>query len=219
MSVEVLSPLLLTLKVAGLATCIALILGIALAFALSRSSFPGRDWFDAFLTLPMVLPPTVMGYYIIVAAGRNGFIGRWLDHAFGFSLMFTWQGAVIAASIVSLPMVLKSARAAFEGVSPDFENAARTLGQSEALVFCRVTLPLAWRGIIAGAALAFARAMGEFGAALMVAGDMPGRTQTLSMAIYDAVQSGDDRLGLTLVLITSAVCMLLLVGSEKLLRA
>ena len=167
----------------------------------------------------MVLPPTVMGYYIIVAAGRNGFIGRWLDHAFGFSLMFTWQGAVIAASIVSLPMVLKSARAAFEGVSPDFENAARTLGQSEALVFCRVTLPLAWRGILAGAMLAFARAMGEFGATLMVAGNLPGRTQTLSLAIYDAVQSGNDSLCMELVLITSAACMVVLVFSGKLLGA
>ena len=213
-----LSPLLLTLKVAGLATCTALVAGTALAYALSRYAFPGRDWLDAFLTLPLVLPPTVLGYYIIVVVGRNGFIGRWLEHYLGISLMFTWQGAVIAASIVSLPMVIKSARAAFEGVSPDFENAARTLGQSETSVFFRVTLPLAWRGILAGAMLAFARAMGEFGATLMVAGDLPGRTQTLSLAIYDAVQAGHDTLSMQLVIFTSAICMAMLVFSGKLLR-
>lgn len=215
---EVISPLFLTLKVAGFAACIALILGTALGFALSRRSFPGRDWLDAFLTLPLVLPPTVLGYYIIVVVGRNGFVGRWLDHAFGISLMFTWQGAVIAASIVSLPMVLKSARAAFEGVPRDLEDAARTLGHSETSVFFRVTLPLAWRGVLAGAMLAFARAMGEFGATLMVAGDLPGRTQTLSLAIYDAVQAGNDSLGMKFVLITSVVCMAMLVFSGKLLK-
>ncbi|MHB8173419.1 MAG: molybdate ABC transporter permease subunit [Nitrospirota bacterium] len=212
------SPLLLTFKVAGLATCISLIAGTAVAYMLSRNAFPGRDWLDAFLMLPIVLPPTVLGYYIIVVVGRNGFIGRWLEHYLGISLMFTWQGAVIAASIVSLPMVVKSARAAFEGVSPDFENAARTLGQSETSVFFRVTLPLAWRGILSGAMLAFARAMGEFGATLMVAGDLPGRTQTLSLAIYDAVQAGNDSLGMQLVILTSVICMTMLVLSGKLLR-
>ncbi len=213
-----LSPLLLTLKVAGLAAFAALVAGTALAYALSRKGFPGRDWLDAFLTLPVVLPPTVLGYYIIVVVGRNGFIGRWLERYLGVSLMFTWQGAVVAASIVSLPMVIKSARAAFEGVPQDFENAARTLGQSETSVFFRVTLPLAWRGILAGVMLAFARAMGEFGATLMVAGDLPGRTQTLSLAIYDAVQAGSDTLSMQLVIFTSAICMVMLVFSGKLLR-
>jgi len=212
------TPLLLTLKVAGLATILALVVGIILAFLLAHGSFPGRDWLDALITLPFVLPPTVLGYYIIVIMGRNGFIGRWLDKSFGVSLMFTWQGAVVAASVVSLPMVFKSARAAFEGVPSELENAARTLGQTESSVFFRVTLPLAWRGILAGAMLAFARAMGEFGATLMVAGNIPGRTQTLSLAIYDAVQSGNDSLGMTLVLMTSVVCMVILVFSGKILR-
>jgi len=212
------TPLLLTLKVAGLATLLALAAGIVLAFLLARGGFPGRDWLDAFFTLPLVLPPTVLGYYLIVVAGRNGFIGRWLESTFGVSLMFTWQGAVVAASVVSLPMVFKSARTAFEGVPGDLENAARTLGQTESSVFFRVTLPLAWRGILAGAMLAFARAMGEFGATLMVAGNIPGRTQTLSLAIYDAVQSGNDSLGVTLVLMTSVVCMVILVFSGKILR-
>jgi len=161
----------------------------------------------------------VLGYYIIVIMGRNGFIGRWLDGSFGVSLMFTWQGAVVAASVVSLPLVFKSALAALEGVPPDLENAARTLGQAEPSVFFRVTLPLAWRGILAGAMLAFARAMGEFGATLMVAGNIPGRTQTLSLAIYDAVQSGNDSLCMTLVVLTSVVFMVILVFSGKILRA
>jgi molybdate transport system permease protein len=212
------TPLLLTLKVAGLATFLTMAAGILLAYLLAHRRFPGRDWLDAFFTLPLVLPPTVLGYYIIVVVGRNGFIGRWLDNSLGISLMFTWQGAVVAASVVSLPLVFKSALAALEGVPSDLENAARTLGQAEPSVFFRVTLPLAWRGILAGAMLAFARAMGEFGATLMVAGNIPGRTQTLSLAIYDAVQSGNDTLCMTLVVLTSAVCMAILVFSGKMLR-
>lgn len=214
-----LHPLFISLKVAATATMAALVLGVAGAFVIARYRFPGKRAIEAVLTLPLVLPPTVLGYYLLVAAGRNGSLGRWLQDSFGVSLIFTWQGAAVAAAAVSLPLVLKSARAAFEGVPEDLEQAARTLGKTDAAVFLLVTLPLARRGIIAGAALAFARAMGEFGAALMVAGDMPGRTQTLSMAIYDAVQSGNDGLGLTLVLVTSAVCVLLLAGSERLLRA
>ncbi len=213
------APLLLTLKVAGLATFLALAVGILLAYILAHRRFPGRDWLGAFFTLPLVLPPTVLGYYIIVIMGREGFIGRWLDNSFGVSLMFTWQGAVVAASVVSLPLVFNSALAALEGVPPDLENAARTLGQAEPSVFFRVTLALAWPGILAGAMLAFARAMGEFGATLMVAGNIPGRTQTLSLAIYDAVQSGNDSLCMTLVVLTSAVCMVILVLSGKVLRA
>jgi len=208
----------LTLKVAGLASALALFAGMTAAFLLTRARFPGRGWLDAAFMLPLVLPPTVLGYYLIVVVGRNGWIGRWLNEHFGVSLMFTWQGAVLAASVVSLPLVFKSARAAFEGVNPDCEDAARTLGQSEAGVFVRVTLPLALRGILAGAMLAFARAMGEFGATLMVAGNIPGRTQTLSLAIYDAVQSGNDSLGMVLTFITSAVCMIILVFSGKILK-
>ena len=152
---------------------------------------PGRAW-TPLCTLPLVLPPTVLGYYLIVLIGRQGWLGRWLQETWGISLIFTWQGAVLAAAVVSLPLVFKSARAAFEEVDPDLENAARTLGLSETAVFFRVSLPLAWRGILAGAMLAFARAMGEFGATLMVAGNLPGKTQTLSLAVYDAVQAGND---------------------------
>lgn len=215
----VITPLLISLKVASFATAFALAAGVAAAFLLVRVRLPGKDFVDAFLTLPLVLPPTIIGYYLIVVIGRNGFIGRWLEDALGISLIFTWQGAVVAAAIVSLPLVLKSARAAFEGVPPELEDAARTLGKSETAVFFLVTLPLAWRGILAGAMLAFARAMGEFGATLMVAGNLPGRTQTISMAVYDAAQSGDDRLGMMLVLLTSAVCVAVLVISSKLLKS
>jgi molybdate transport system permease protein len=164
------------------------------------------------------MPPTVLGYYLIVLMGRNGWIGRWLYGTFGVSLMFTWQGAVVASAVVSLPLVYKAARAAFEGVDHNLEKAARTLGLSEGEIFFRVSFPLAWRGILAGTMLAFARAMGEFGATLMVAGNLPGKTQTLSLAVYDAVQAGNDHLAATLVLITSLVCLLILVTSGKVFR-
>lgn len=215
---EALTPLTLTLKVATLATLVAFLAGIGLAFLLARSRFWGKEWLDAILTLPMVLPPTVLGYYLILLVGRNGAVGLWLDRHFDFSLMFTWQGAVIAAAVVSLPLILKSARAAYEGVDPKLENAARTLGQSEFAVFLRVTFPLAWRGILAGTLLGFARAMGEFGATLMVAGNLPGKTQTLSLAIYDAVQAGNDGLANALVAITSLVCIVILVASSRMLK-
>ena len=213
-----LQPLWLTLKVAGVATLSAFLTGVALAFLLAKGRFPGKEWLDAFLTLPLVLPPTVLGYYLIVLVGRNGWIGRWLYEAFGITLMFTWQGAALAATIVSLPLVLKSATTAFESVDQNLEKAARTLGLSEADVFFRVSFPLAWRGILAGTMLAFARAMGEFGATLMIAGNLPGKTQTLSLAVYDAVQAGNDSLAATLVLITSLVCIIVLVSSGRILK-
>jgi molybdate transport system permease protein len=213
-----LTPLLLTLKVALLATLLAFAAGVAGGFVLARARFLGKETVDAILTLPMVLPPTVLGYYLLVLIGRNSALGGWLEAHLGIALIFTWQGAVVAAAVVSFPLVLKAARAAFESVEPNLENAARTLGQGEAAVLLRVTLPLAWRGILAGTLLALARAMGEFGATLMVAGNIPGRTQTLSLAVYDAVQSGNDDLAATLVLITSVTCVVLLVGSGRLLR-
>lgn len=211
-------PLLLTLKVAGCATLAAFLVGVAFAFLLARVRFPGREWADALLTLPLVMPPTVMGYYLIVVFGRKGWIGQWLYETFGVTLMFTWQGAVLASTVVSLPLVFKAARSAFEGVDPNLERAARTLGLSEVGVFFRVSLPLAWRGIMAGTMLAFARAMGEFGATLMVAGNLPGKTQTLSLAVYEAVQAGNDQLAMILVLITSLVCMVILVSSGRILK-
>jgi molybdate transport system permease protein len=181
-------PLLLSLKVAGWATALNLVFGVAVAFGLSRWRSGVRDVIDSLLMLPLVLPPTVLGYYLLVLLGRRGVIGAWLDR-FDIQLVFTWQGAVIASTVVAFPLVLKSARAAFESVDPQLERAARTLGVSETAVFFRVTLPLAARGILAGGLLAFARALGEFGATLMIAGNLPGRTQTLSVAVYSAVQA------------------------------
>ena len=206
-------PLLLTLKVAGWATAITLVVGVGIGLLLARKRFPGRDLLDALLTLPMVLPPTVLGYYLLVLIGRNGPIGAWLQSQFGINLIFTWQGAVIAATVVAFPLVFKSARAAFEAVDPELEQAARVLGRGESAVFFRVTLPLAWRGIMAGLLLAFARASGEFGATLMVAGSIQGRTQTLSIAVYEAVQAGQDDLANFLVLVISITCVAVLLAA------
>jgi molybdate transport system permease protein len=204
----------LSLKVAAWATASATLLGVGMGYALSRWRFPGRELLDAILLLPMVLPPTVLGYYLLVLIGRKGWLGQWLESSFGLRLIFTWQGAVIAATVVAFPFVCKSARAAFEGVDPQLEQAARVLGLRESSIFFRVSLPLAWRGILAGMLLAFARAMGEFGATLMVAGSIEGKTQTLSIAVFEAVQAGQDDLANMLVLITSVTCVtvLLLAG-------
>jgi molybdate transport system permease protein len=207
----------LTLKVAGLATAINLVIGVATGFGLARLRFAGRELLDALLTLPMVMPPTVLGYYLLVLIGSRGPLGAWLLEHFGIRLIFTWQAAVIAASIVSFPLVFKAARAAFESVEPQLEDAARTLGVSEWGVFIRVTLPLAWRGILAGLLLAFARALGEFGATLMVAGSIAGKTQTLSIAIYEAVQAGQDDAANFLVAITSIVCIAVLLSAGRLM--
>jgi len=215
MSDPVWVPLLLSLKVAGWATLLAAIAGTAAAYGLSRWRWPGRDLLDAILTLPLVLPPTVLGYYLLVLLGRRGILGETLA-GWGIELVFTWQGAVIAASVVAFPLVFKSARAAFENVDGQLENAARVLGVGEAGVFFRVTLPLAARGIAAGVLLAFARALGEFGATLMIAGNLPGRTQTLSVAIYEAVQAGDDATANMLVLVTSVTCVVVLLAAGKL---
>jgi molybdate transport system permease protein len=206
----------LTLKVAAWATAINLVFGVAVGFLLARRSFVGRELVDTLLTLPMVLPPTVLGYYLLVVIGKRGWLGAWLERSFGINLIFSWQGAVIAASIVAFPLLLKSARAAFEGVDPQLERAARVLGLSEWAVFFRVTLPMAWRGVLAGTLLVFARSLGEFGATLMVAGSIPGRTQTLSVAVYEAVQAGQDSLANGLVLITSVTCIVVLLLAGRL---
>lgn len=208
----------LSLKVAGWATAINLVLGVAAGYALARARFVGRDLLDALLTLPMVLPPTVLGYYLLVLVGRRGWLGGWLHETFGIQLIFTWQGAVIAASLVAFPLVMKAARAAFEGVDTRLEQAARVLGLGEAAVFFRVTLPMAWHGILAGVLLAFARALGEFGATLMVAGSIPGKTQTLSIAVFEAVQAGQDDQANLLVLVTSVTCIAVLLAAGRLSR-
>lgn len=206
----------LTLKVAGWATALNLVLGVAVGYLLARKRFWGRDLLDAAFTLPMVMPPTVLGYYLLVLIGSQGPLGSWLKQQFGINLIFTWQSAVIAATIVAFPLVFKSARAAFESIDPQLEQAARVLGVREWGVFFRVSLPLAWRSILAGLLLAFARATGEFGATLMVAGSIPGKTQTLSIAVYEAVQAGQDDVAGVLVLVTSVTCMAVLLAAGRL---
>src|SRR5215211_4203364 len=198
-------PIKLSFAVAGAATLIALVAGSLLAWLLARKPFPGRDLVDAVITLPLVLPPTVLGYYLLVLLGTRSGLGGFLYRNFGIRLTFTVWAAVIAATIHALPLVTKSLRAAFEGVDPQLEAAARTLGLNNRRIFFRVTLPLSARGVLAATALAFARALGDFGVTIMIAGNIPGKTQTASVAIYDAVQAGRDNEALTLAVIVSLI--------------
>ena len=209
------SPLYLSLKVSAFATMLALIVGVGLGWVFARKKFPGSTVLEAVFMLPLVLPPTVLGYGILVMAGRRSALGAWLREHFDYTIIFSWHGAVVASAVVALPLVLKSASAAFANVDRSLEAAASTLRQSPFSVFMRVTLPLAWPGILTGTLLAFARAMGEFGASLMVAGSIPKQTQTLSMAIYDAVQAGQDDWALVLVMVTSILSITVLVLSNR----
>lgn len=209
-------PLILSLRVALIATAIVVVLGVALGWLLARKRFFGREFLDAAVTLPLVLPPTVLGYYLLVLLGRRSPVGRAIENITGQSFVFTWRGAVIAAGVGALPLMVKTSRAAIASVDINLEDAARTLGQSEWRVFQRVTMPLASRGIVAASMLAFARALGDFGATLMVAGNIPGRTQTAAIAIFDASQAGRDNYALVLVLILSVVTLLLVYVTNKL---
>ena len=187
MSAGDLGPFWLSLQVAGLATLLVVAGGTPLAWLLARGRFVGKDLLAGVVTLPMVLPPTVVGYGLLLLLGRRGILGRWLDAALGVAVVFHWSGAVLASAVMAAPMFLLPVRSAFAGVDPELEDAARLLGRGEAAVFWSITLPLSWRGFVAGVVLAFARALGEFGATLMVAGNIPGQTQTASLALYDAV--------------------------------
>ncbi|HEY9107701.1 MAG TPA: molybdate ABC transporter permease subunit [Roseateles sp.] len=212
------TPLWLTLRVAGVATALAGLAGVGLGWLVARTALPGRRLLEALFMLPLVLPPTVLGYGILLLMGRRGALGGWLREHFDYTLIFHWHGAVLASALVALPLVLKAASTAFAQVDRTLEAAARTLRQSRWSTFLRVTLPLAWPGILAGTLLAFARAMGEFGASLMVAGSIPGQTQTASMAIYDAVQAGRDDVALMLALVVSTVSVAVLVLSNRFLQ-
>ncbi len=212
-------PLFLSLRVALLATACSFVVGLSVAYVLARRRFFGRELVIALVTLPVLLPPTVLGYYLLQLLGRQGPIGRLLDGSFGVTVIFSWVAAVIASAVVSMPFLIQTARAAFEGVEPDLEAAARTLGRSEWAIFFTLTLPLSWRGILAGTALCFARAMGEFGATLMIAGNIPGRTQTLPVAIYDAVQSNNQDLANYLVLTITFVTIMILLLLGQATRA
>lgn len=210
-------PLRLSLQVSLTATALTLLVGIPVAWVLARKHFPGRNWLEAFVVFPLILPPTVLGYYLLVVIGSQGPVGRALA-VLGIELAFTWGAAVLAASLGSIALLIKSAQAGFETVDPRLEQAARTLGRSEWSVFWSVTLPLAWRSVLAGTVLAFCRAMGEFGITLMVAGSIPGKTQTLPLAIYDRVQANQMGEANALALIAIGVVGLLLFGLSRLVR-
>lgn len=203
-------PIRLTLQVATLATIISLFIGIFIGYLLARKNVPGKDLIDSLIALPLVLPPTVLGYYLLVLLGANSFIGKIWEQLFGSPLTFTPSAAVIAATIHSLPLMVKSARASIEEVPLEIENAARTLGASSGKVFFYVTLPLAKRGLLAATMLTFTRSLGDFGATIMVAGNIPGRTQTVAIAIYDAVQAGRDSQAFFLVVLISLIAFFLL---------
>jgi molybdate transport system permease protein len=205
----------LSLRVAALSTALALGIGLWLAWVLANREFRGKEILDAAVTLPLVLPPTVLGYYLLVLLGRNSPLGQFYEWIFGQPLVFTWQAAVVAALFHSTPLLVKSARAAFESVDHGYERAARTLGASEARLFWRVTLPLSGRSVLAAGALAFARSLGDFGVTLMIAGNIPGHTQTVAIAIYDAVEAGNGAVARTLVIVISAVALIILALANR----
>ncbi|CAN5449735.1 molybdate ABC transporter permease subunit [soil metagenome] len=207
-----------SLLVVSVATVIVGALGLALAFLLARREFRGKELLDALLTLPLVLPSTVTGYYLIVPLGRRGIFGSYLYEFTGWTVAFTWQAAVIASTVVALPLMIKSSRAAIESVEPRYEIAAYTLGKSEWETFWRVTLPLARRGVLAGLVLSFARALGEFGATLMLAGNIPGATQTMPLAIYEAVVAGEDRRAFALALLLTLISVAAVYLTNRLSR-
>lgn len=213
----IISPLYLSLKIAFFSTFFSLIFALLFAWYMARKAGSFPAFLDALCTLPLVLPPTVLGYYLILLLGKKGIIGSWL-YEVGINVIFTWQGAVIAATIVVFPLIYKSCRAALEQVDAHLENVARTLGASEFRIFITISIPLAWKGILAGIMLAFARGLGEFGATLMIAGNIPGRTQTMSLAIYDAFQNGDDTKAAILAIITSLLCISILMIAELCMR-
>ena len=209
-------PLWLSLRVAFVSTAIAFFIGLWLAYILANREFRGKEILDAAVTLPLVLPPTVLGYYLLVLLAGNSPLGKLWENVFGSPLVFTWKAAVIAALLHALPLLVKSARAALESVDRSLERAARNLGASEWRLFWRVTLPLARRSISAAVALAFARSLGDFGVTLMVAGNIPGRTQTAAVAIYDAYEAGNTMVARTLVLVISVVALLILTLANRL---
>ena len=210
-------PILLSFQVSLVATVLTLALGLPLAWVLARRRFPGHDLVEAAVVLPLVLPPTVLGYYLLVVIGARGPVGELLG-GLGIELAFTWRAAVLAACVGSITLLVKAAQAGFEAVDRRLEQAARTLGRSEWNIFWSVTLPLSWRAVFAGTVLAFCRALGDFGITLMVAGSIPGLTQTMPLAIYDYVQANQMREANLLSLVAVVTALLFLLGLGRLAR-
>jgi len=213
-----LGPLFLSLKVSLLATLIAALIGTAVAFGLARREFRGKGLLESALLLPMIMPPTVTGYYLVILLGRHGIIGDRLFRWTGWNIMFTWQAAVVAASVVSLPIMVRTAQSAIESVDPEMIDSSTMLGYSWAETSLHVVLPLAWQGILAGIVLTFTRAIGEFGATLMLAGNIPGRTATMPLAIYSYATSGDWEQAHVLVALLTALSIGLLLAARGVSR-
>lgn len=210
-------PVGLSLRVASVATALTVLAGVPIAWLLARRAFPGRDLVSGLVLTPLVLPPTVLGYYLLLLIARRGPVGRLLG-AFGIELAFTWRAAVLAATVGSIALLIKTAQAGFESIDQRLEQAARTLGHSEWSVFWTVSVPLAWRSILAGTILAFCRALGDFGITLMVAGDIPGLTQTLPLAIYDHVQANELQQAHVLALLSVGLVIALMLAIGRYAR-
>lgn len=211
---QILFPLSITLWIAVISSLLVLCSGVIVAYIFARRDFRGKELAELFVTLPLVLPPTVIGYLLVILVGKNGFLGQLIFNVLGTGILFTWQAAVIAAYTVSLPLMVRTAKVAIEAVDKELEYAAYILGRSELETALLITLPLAKRGILAGFVLSFARAVGEFGATLMLAGNIPGKTNTMSISIYSAFQAGNNELAniLVLVLIVMSLLSIALTG-------
>jgi molybdate transport system permease protein len=212
------APVILSLKIASVATVFSFLLGNLFAYIINKKKIPGKNIWETVLILPMILPPSVMGYLLLIVFGKRGPIGAFLLEHFGVQVVFTWVGATIAACVVSLPLMYQNVKAAFLSTDPIYEQAAMTLGSSEWRIFRTVTFPLAWPGVVSGVVLAFARALGEFGATLMIAGNIPGKTQTVPTAIYFAVESGKTEMANALVLIMTIFSFVLILGLNAWLK-
>ena len=211
-------PLILTLKISIISMVTVLIVGVWISYLLARRDFTGWWVVDVVTTMPLVLPPTVTGYLLVILLGNNSIIGRYIYNVTGTGILFTWQAAVIAAFVVSLPLMVKTATAAIEAVDRNLEYASYTLGRSEWETAIFITLPLAKKGILAGCILSFARAVGEFGATLMVAGNIPGKTNTMSLSIYGAYQAGNNELADLLVVILIVMSLGTIAAAGKLVK-
>lgn len=203
------SPLWISLKTAFLATIITSIIGIFISYKMANYKGRGRGFIDGIFTLPLILPPTVIGFFLLLICGKNGFVGK-IFMSFNKNIIFSWSATVIAATVVAFPMIYRTCRSAFEQIDKNMISAARTLGLSETKIFFKIAMPLAWPGIIGGLVLSFARALGEFGATLMIAGNIPGKTQTMPVAIFFAVEGGDMNKAMLWVLIIVAISFIMI---------
>lgn len=203
------SPLWISLKTAFLATIITSIIGIFISYKMANYKGRGRGLIDGVFTLPLILPPTVIGFFLLLICGKNGFVGK-IFMSFNKNIIFSWSATVIAATVVAFPMMYRTCRSAFEQIDKNMISAARTLGLSETKIFFKIAIPLAWPGIIGGLVLSFARALGEFGATLMIAGNIPGKTQTMPVAIFFEVEGGDMNKAMLWVLIIVAISFIMI---------